>query len=335
MLEVQGTLEGLHRLRPGERPFLMTRAGFASVQRFAGVWTGDNWSTWEHLEMSLPQLLNLGLSGIPFAGADIGGFFGNCEPELFARWMQLGAFYPFARSNSAKGTSRQEPWAFGPEVEAISRRAIEQRYRLIPYFETVLAEAARTGLPFLRPLFLHYPGEPATHRIHDQALVGRDLMIAPIVRPGQSARAVYLPAGIWYDTQTGQRMCGPRNVLVDAPLSSSISLFARGGSVVPSGPARQWTGEGRADTLTINVYPDEDGNAEGSIYEDDGVSLAYEQGESRITSFIYQTASGRLFVRSTGRFGSPVRSIRVRLHGPERELIVNVQADRPIWETEV
>lgn len=226
-LEAKATYEAFRRHRPGERPFLISRGGFAGIQRHAAVWTGDNQSTWEHLEMSLPQLMNMGLSGVPFAGADIGGFYGNCEPELFARWMQLGAFYPFARGNSAKGTARQEPWSFGPEIEDVCRPALEQRYRLLPYFATVLHEASRTGLPFLRPLFLQYPIDPATHLLHDQALVGRDLMIAPIVRPGKAVREVYLPSGTWFDMRTTKQQCGPAHVLADGSLQINMPLYAR------------------------------------------------------------------------------------------------------------
>jgi len=149
-LEDQATYQALRRLRPNQRPFLLSRAGYAGVQRYAAVWAGDNASFWEHLEMSLPQLLNMGLSGIAFCGADIGGFFENGSPELYARWMQLGSLYPFARSNSAKGASHNAPWAWGEQAEAICRRALELRYRLLPYLYTLFEEAARTGAPVLK-----------------------------------------------------------------------------------------------------------------------------------------------------------------------------------------
>jgi alpha-glucosidase len=156
-LEARATAEGLERAQPDARPFLVTRSGSAGIQRSATVWTGDNGSYWEHLEMSLPQLLNLGLSGIPLSGADIGGFFGDCPPELLVRWMQLRAWYPFARGNAATGTARQEPWVWGEPTTSRCRRAFELRYRLLPYLYGVVREASRTGRPILGPLLFHYP----------------------------------------------------------------------------------------------------------------------------------------------------------------------------------
>jgi alpha-glucosidase len=285
--------------------------------------------------MSLPQLLNLGLSGIPFAGADIGGFYGNCEPELFARWMQLGAFYPLARGNSAKGTTHQEPWSFGPEIEDVCRRALEQRYRLLPYFATVMEEASRTGLPVLRPLFLHYPSDPATHRLHDQALVGRDLMIAPIVRPGKSARAVYLPSGVWFDVRSGERLCGPGSVLAEAHLTADIPLYARGGSVIPSGPPLQWTDEYTIETLTLDIFPDDQGLAKGGLYEDDGHSFAFERGERRFTRFTYRSDPKELTAQIKGNFQSPARSLLIRLREPHREYEVETPSLANSWKLEV
>jgi alpha-glucosidase len=318
-LENQAAYTALRHMRPDERPFLLTRAGYAGIQRYAAVWTGDNGSYWEHLEMSLPQLLNLGLSGVAFAGADIGGFFADGGPELFARWMQLGALYPFARASSAKGCASNEPWAWGEEVERISRRSIELRYRLLPYLYTLLEEAARTGAPILRPLFYHYPADAATHLLHDQALLGHDLLLAPVLRPGKMCREVYLPDGVWYDVRSGERLLGPRQVLAEAELDAPMPLYARGGAVIPSGSVMQWTNERPLDRLTLDIYPDDDGAAEGRLYEDDGVSLAYEQ--SSYCRTIYQCRVDRtsgasvLFARREGAYVPAARSVEIRLHG--------------------
>jgi alpha-glucosidase len=335
LLEAQAAYEGLRRLRPEQRPFLLTRAGYTGIQRCAGVWTGDNWSTWEHLEMSLPQLLNLGLSGVPFAGADIGGFFGNCEPELLVRWMQLGAFYPFARGNSAKGTLPQEPWQWSANTEERCRRAIELRYRLLPYLYTVAEEASRTGMPILRALFLSYPADTATHRLHDQALLGRDLMIAPVLRPGQSARSAYLPEGNWFDIRTGGERGGPGHVLVDAPLDQDMPMFARGGSIIPTGPIRQWTGDPAQPVLALTVYPDRDGNANGRLYEDDGQSFGYQRGEFRATTFAYRADAGVLTAGISGSFSSHIRQVDIQVAGTGRALLFDLPPDVAQWEVKV
>jgi alpha-glucosidase len=316
--ENQATDEALRRLRPDRRVPVLTRAGYAGVQRYAGVWTGDNASYWEHLEMSLPQLMNLGLSGVAFSGADIGGFFADCGPELFARWMQVGAFYPLARSHSAKGCADQEPWVWGERIEGICRQALELRYRLLPYFYTLLAEAARSGAPLLRPLFYEYPEDVTTHLLSDQALVGRDLLVAPVLRPGKTHREVYLPKGRWYEFHTGAVLNGPAHVLAAAPLDGPVPLYARGGSIIPSGPVMQWSDERPVDPLRWDVFPDARGEATGTLYEDDGVSHAYERGVVAISRVACRPAAGGQITVSAQREGlyTPApRTVEVRLHG--------------------
>jgi alpha-glucosidase len=336
-LEDQASREGLCRARPDVRPFLVTRSGFAGVQRHAIVWTGDNASNWEHLEMSLPQLVNLGLSGVPIAGADIGGFFENCPPELLVRWMQLGAFYPFARNNSAKGTARQEPWAWGEPTTSRCRRAIEVRYRFLPYLYTVAQDATTSGAPILRPLFYHHPDDPVAAELADQAYVGSDLVIAPVVRPGKAQREVYLPAGEWFDVRTDVRHRGPGHILASAGLDEGLPLFARAGSIIPTATVSASTGERSLDPLTLEVYPDREGRASGHLYEDDGVSMAYENGDHRTTRFTAgPTASGRMLVRAdpTGTFHVPERTVLLRVHASTgtREATFTEEG---AWEVEV
>src|SRR3712207_6496151 len=144
-LMVRSVREGLLRLRPDERPFVITRAGYAGLQRHALQWTGDNSSWWEHLWMSMPQLQNLGLSGVAWAGVDIGGFFDDCSGELLARFTEFGIFQPFCRNHSMKGTRRQEPWVFGEPYESVCRKMIKLRQRLLPYLYTLFEECYRTG----------------------------------------------------------------------------------------------------------------------------------------------------------------------------------------------
>jgi len=336
-LEDLGTYEALRRAQPGTRPFLLTRAGYAGVQRFAGCWTGDSSSLWEHLESSLPQLANLGLSGMPFAGADIGGFFGDCGPELLARWTQLGALTPLARNHSARGTAPQEPWVWDESVEETCRRALELRYRLLPYLYTLFEEASRTGAPVLRPLFFHHASDPATHQLSDEALLGGDLLLAPVVRPGVEARAVYLPAGRWFDLRTGECIAGAAWVTVSATLDEQPPLFARGGSILPFGPVRQWTDAGPLDPLELHVFPDAEGSADGRLYEDDGVSFAYEHDERCTTRFTCRRDASELIVESRreGAYEPPARAVRVLLHlpGTVREHVL--AEDAAEWEVAV
>lgn len=274
-LMTRATFEGLRRLRPGQRPFVLTRASFAGGQRFAAVWPGDSSSDWSHLKGSIPLLLGLGLSGFAFAGADVGGFSDDAAPELLARWLQLGVFYPFLRNHSDFGTADQEPWAHGQPWEQLNRRSIELRYELLPHIYTALRESSRSGLPALRPLFVDFPLDEATWRLDDQFLFGGDLLVAPVVREGQRRRELYLPAGDWFDFWTGERLTGGRRVTVAAPLAR-LPLFARGGAFVFRQPVVQHTGEMPGQPLIVDVFPA--GRSEGRLYEDDGESLAYQQG---------------------------------------------------------
>jgi alpha-glucosidase len=329
VLHAQATAEAFAVLLPEERSFVMTRAGFAGVQRSAGVWTGDNASTWEHLEMSLPQILNLGLSGVAFAGADIGGFFENCGPELLVRWMQLGAAYPYMRNHCAEGCAPQEPWVWGPDVEDACRASLELRYRLLPYLYTVLEESTRTGDPVLRPLVYHYGDDPRTRALHDQALIGRDLMVAPVVRPGVQRRNVYLPLGLWYETASDHVYVGPADVSLAAPLHTTVPLLARGGSIVPTGPVVQWSDEQPLDPLTLDIYPDDRGTAHGRLYEDDGTSREYVGGRRCWTDLLFDGTS--LHGRRSATFEPDARDVVVRLH--DRDAVLEaVVRDEPQLE---
>ena len=310
--------EGLDRLRPNERSFVLTRSGFAGIQRWSSVWLGDNNSTWDQLEQSLPMLCNIGLSGVAFVGVDIGGFAGNATPELFARWMQAGVLYPLMRGHSAMGTQPHEPWMFGPEVETISREYIELRYRLLPTLYTLFQEAAATGAPILRPLLYHYPDDPATTHLYDQVLLGPNLLAAPVVRPGVRERLVYLPEGVWYDWWTGAQHAGPARIIAPAPLDR-LPLYVRAGAILPLGPVMQHTGERPLDELTVRVWP---GEGAFTLYEDDGHSFAYRQGAWATTPFRVHTTGGETVVEigpRTGSYTPPAREVIVAVEGADSQ----------------
>lgn len=265
--------DALARLRPDARSFLLTRSGFAGIQRHAAVWTGDNTSSWEHLRMSLPMLCNLGLSGVPFVGTDIGGFWDDATPELYARWIQVGVLYPMMRGHSHKDTRPNEPWGFGAEVEAVARQALRLRYELRPYLYTLFHGAVTSGAPILRPLLWAFSDDPRAAAIEDEVLLGDALLAAPVLEPGQRRRALYLPAGRWYDWWTGHPHEGPVDLDVAAPLDR-LPLFARAGTVVPTATLND---DGIVDdsTIVLRVFP---GDGEGVIYDDDGESFAYRDG---------------------------------------------------------
>jgi alpha-glucosidase len=258
----------LRQLRD-QRSFVLTRSGFAGIQRWSAVWTGDNQSLWEHLEMSFPMLMNLGLSGVGFVGADIGGFAGNATAELFARWMQAGMLYPLMRGHSALTTAQHEPWVFGERVEAICREYIELRYQLLPYLYTLFWQASQTGAPILRPLLYEYPNDPKTYYLHDQLLLGSHLMAAPVYRPGVEYRAVYLPEGTWFDWWTGEKYEGNQHILAHAPLEK-MPMYVKAGGIIPMQPVMQYVDEHTTDELKLKIYP---GIGEFILYEDDGRSL--------------------------------------------------------------
>lgn len=248
----RATFEGLLSLRPDKRPWVLTRSAFEGTQAYATAWMGDNSSWWEHLELSLHQLPSLGLSGQPFVGVDIGGFFDAPSPELYARWIELGTFYPFMRTHACAGTPPQEPWSFGPEVEAIARQAIRLRYRLLPYFYTLAHQAHRDGTPWLRPLLYDFPHDPEAVASDDQLMVGPHLLLAPVYQPGRTHRQVYLPKGVWYDFWSGATYSAGHQ-LVAAPLGRP-PLFVRGGAALPLGNVRTSTMLPLSE-LSWRIYP--------------------------------------------------------------------------------
>jgi len=322
-LMAQAAREGLARLRPEARPFVISRSGYAGLQRHALQWTGDNSSWWEHLWMSMPQLQNLGLSGLAWAGVDVGGFWGDGDGELLARWTEFGAFQPFCRNHSALDTVPQEPWAFGEPWESVCRDMLRLRMRLVPYLYTLFDECHRTGAPVLRPLLFSYPDDQTTYTADDQFMLGDALLVAPITRPGIEHRHVYLPAGSWVHWWTGERFDGPAHVLAHAPLGRP-ALYARANTPIPLWPVLEHTGE-TPDSLTWKVFLGA-GPGEGSLYEDagDGYGPA-----SRRTARVEPADGGRVrFSLSAreGEFVPPARRLLVDLGGDVVEVEESAEA---------
>lgn len=317
MQMARASFEGVKKLRENERPFILTRAGYSGVQRYAAVWTGDNLSSWEHLRMSIPMLLNMGLSGMAFVGADIGGFRGHPTPELYARWLQLGIFYPLCRTHTCGGLDKsapeQDPTAFGKKWTAINRRTIELRYRLLPYLYTQMHETERTGLPVMRPLLLDFPETEKVHRSEHEFMWGDQLLVAPVVEENAKSRRVKLPTGDWYDFETGRRHEGGAEVSVRVS-AGSIPMFACAGAIIPMREPVQHTGEHKLDELILEIFP---GAGRRHYYADDGRSHAYRAGEHVREEYTVEHRDESIRFTLAGRegdevFAPPVYRLRFR-----------------------
>jgi alpha-glucosidase len=295
MQNVRATQDGLLKLRPDERPFVLTRAAYAGTERYAATWTGDNSATWNHLGMSVPQIMNLGLSGYDMVGADVGGFAGSPPVDLLTRWYELGVFYPIYRDHAAKGTADHEPWASGPEQEAIRKRYIELRYKLLPFIYTAMEETSRTGVPLMEPIFLEYPEAQNLYGEDHEFLFGRDFLVAPVVTEKVDALDVHLPPGDWYDFWTAQKHSSKDEISLH-PALSETPLYVRAGAIVPMQPVVQSTNEKPEGPLELRVYAGND--CHGTVYQDDGHTFAYQKGEFLRVNFTCKVSASELTVSS-------------------------------------
>jgi len=318
----QAFAEGEAADRSDQRVFLLCRSGAAGMQQYGSTcWSGDINNDFATLDAQIPLGLSTGLSGVPYWGTDVGGFFHPVPEtaELYTRWFQLGAFCPIFRSHGWVWREHV-PWAHGAEVEAICRRYAELRYRLLPYTYTLAWQAHADGLPLMRPLVLNYPNDPRVWSLGHEFLWGDDLLVAPVTREGATAWPVYLPAGGWYDFWTGTRYEGPAGITLDAPLDR-LPLLVRAGAIVPMGPVVQHTGERPLDEVTLLIYPE--GASRFVLYEDDGRTHAYRRGEYALTRFECESEPGAVTVR----IGAPAGARSVV--PPGRRYLIRIRIDRP------
>jgi alpha-glucosidase len=293
LLMAKATVEGVRAACPERRPFVLSRAGSAGIQRYAANWMGDNLSRWDHLAVSMPMAAGLGLSGQAFVGADVGGFMGDANAELFLRWMQYGVLTPFCRNHSAIDHVDQYAWSFGSMVANLVGEAVRLRYRLMPYLYSAFVTASRTGAPVQRPLVFDHQDDPLARDVDDEYLFGPDLLVAPVVAAGVTSRQVYLPAGTWIDWYDGTVLTGPGFVTAATPMDR-IPLYARGGAVIPMWPQAPDHADGyqpRSTELHVAV-PAGDGMHTSLLVEDDGATTAAEGGAFRCTDFTV-TRAGR------------------------------------------
>ena len=278
----QTTFGGLLTRSGGKlRPFILTRSFFAGSHRFGAVWTGDNTADWKHLRASLPMLLSLSVCGFSFAGADIGGFFGNPNKELFIRWHQLGAIaYPFYRSHAHEDSEYREPWVYDDETLRLVRDAVITRYQLLPMWYTLFAMHAFDSAPLVRPLWFDFFADVNSRSApEDQVMIGNTLLVKAVHQPMSEAGAlnVYLPSGVgWFDFWTTTFFNGGQTITVP-PTMDRIPVYVKAGSIIPMKMRmRQSTAKMESDPMTLRVYIDNASQtAQGSVYFDDGKSLEY------------------------------------------------------------
>jgi alpha-glucosidase len=332
MQMARATREGLTRAKPDKRPFVLTRAAYAGAQRYTGTWTGDNSSNWEHLRLTIPTVLNLGLSGMFYNGPDIGGFHDVGNPELYARWIQLGSVLPFCRTHTEKDTPDQEPWSYGTEVENIARHYLELRYQLLPYIYSTYVQSTATGVPPVRPTFLIDPSDMRLYEQSDAFMLGDILLFAPVLEEGATSREVYLPRGVWYDFWSRKLIDGARVVTVEAPLDQ-MPIFARAGKVLPMYPVMQYVGEKSVEELHLLAFA---GSGETTIYEDAGEGFDYQQGDYRWSYFSNQyLPNGQFGVdwRRAGRYQPGYSKARLEIIGISGEPEAVTVDDQPaaLW----
>ena len=304
MQMTRATYEGALRLLPAERPFVLTRASYAGGWRYAASWTGDNVSSWEHLNMALTMCLSLSISGQPFVGSDIGGFIGSPSGELFARWLQLGVFTPLMRAHAEINSPNKEPWVYGEEYTAINRETINLRYRLLPYIYTVMAEASVSGIPAMRPMMFAYPDDAKLSSRSDQFMFGENILVAPVLAEKESTRTVEFPKGRWHDFWSGKGVEGGTSHSVAAPLGK-IPVFARAGAVVPTQQVVQHAGASTINPLTLLAFPpDAMGEYTSSYYEDDGLSFGYLSGAFLRRTFTTRPGAGEVLLSISAAQGS-------------------------------
>jgi alpha-glucosidase len=331
LLMAMGTHDGMIAAEPNRRTFILSRAGFAGIQRYAANWMGDNMARWDHLKMSIPMAMGLGLSGQPFVGADIGGFAENSSEELLVRWMQYGVLTPFCRNHNNAGCHDQYPWTYGRKAEKLIRESIRLRYRLMPYLYSAFMEAVETGAPIQRPLAFDYQSDDAAAKVEDQYLFGSNLLVAPVCEPGIRSRSVYLPEGDWDHWFTGERYTGGKSIKAKTP-KDYIPVFAKGGSVIPMWPeAPQSTMNYHPTAIELHLFvPEADGEYRSTLHEDDGATFAYRSGAHYRTEFTLTRKGDTLDLdASTTGHGYPEFSREefvLVLHGIDPESNITVEA---------
>lgn len=315
MQMARATADGVKRFGGGKRPLIITRSGYSGMQRYSSVWTGDNIASWEHLWLAGVQAQSLSISGVSFAGSDIGGFIQQPSGELFVRWIQLGIFHPFCRVHSSGDHGDQEPWSFGEKYTLLFKKFVELRYRLLPYIYTTFYQYHSKGIPMLRPLVFYDQRDRHNHNRDHEFLCGPNLLVVPVVNDGAQSRSMYLPKGTWYNYWDNKAAEGKKELVVSADLSS-FPFFVKAGTVLPLYPVQQYTDEKVIDTVSLKAYYLA-GEYQSEWYEDAHNGQEYKEGGYCLSVFSMNGKSQALEIvqEKKGDFNSPVLSYEMELIG--------------------
>jgi alpha-glucosidase len=311
----RATYEGTRKILGNKRPFVLTRAAYAGTQRYSAVWTGDNSAYDAHMLMGQRMVSSLGITGMSLTGVDIGGFSGNPTPELMVRWNSLGVYTPMFRNHAMQGTIMREPWQWGKENEAIIKKDIEQRYRLLPYIYSGFYQSHKTGMPLSRTLAINYTDDENVYDVkyHNQFLFGDSILVAP-VESTRFTEEVYLPAGEWYRLSTGEKFTGRKAIIADAPLAD-LPVFVKAGAIIPMQNVIQSTNEKGDGILEVNVWYGKEASS-FIYYEDDGLSYNYEKGEYYKREIRFDPSKRLIsFSKVEGKFISKFDKIKIVLYG--------------------
>lgn len=313
----KATTEGLKKYLMPHRPFAITRSCYAGAQKWTSVWTGDNSATWEHLWLASVQCQRLAVSGISFAGSDIGGFIDEPDGELYIRWLQLATFHPFMRTHSASNESNfnQEPWSFGQKFEYIARKFIRLRYQLLPYIYTAFWQYTTQGTPMLRPLAFVAQDDPNTYDRSHEFMLGDHLLVSHVSEPGMKEKAIYLPKGNWYYYWDDTMFGGGELISIETPLDE-MPLFVKAGAVVPRYPVMDFVGQFPVEEMVLNVYYNDE-ISHSILYEDAGDNYGYLNGISNVIRFklIAGRHEVRLKKKFIGNYEASYRRYRIIFHG--------------------
>lgn len=311
----KSTQEGAYMGLDNKRPFVLTRSGFAGIQRYAAAWTGDNTSSEEHMLAGVRLVTSLGLSGVSFSGVDVGGFAGEASKGLFARWMSIGAFSPLCRAHSMINTKDAEPWAFGEEVEEISRNYLKLRYSLLPTLYSNIYSSTHTGLPIAASLALPYSQDDTIYQqaFQNEYLFCQVFLVAP-VESFKEITKVYLPEGEWYYLYSDQKFSGKQVIYQDCPLNY-LPVYVKAGGIFTQQSVVMHTDSSHDGLLRVHLYRGKQ-DAEFLHFEDAGDGLDYLQGAFFSRKFQYQAKIGSLKIgTSEGNLPSQYSKLRIYLHG--------------------
>ncbi len=323
----RSTYEGTKALMKNKRPFNLTRSGFSGIQRYAAVWTGDNVAYDEHMMLGIRLVNSMGLTGIAFAGYDVGGFVGDANIKLFARWITIGSFSPFFRGHSMINSRDSEPWSYGEEVEQIARNYIKFRYQLLPYLYSLFHEASETGMPVQRSLAIDYTHDAKIYEksYQHQYLFGPSIMVVPAESTKEFVKVYFPKEDAWYSLYDGKKFSGNNEVILECPIHR-LPVFVKAGAIIPMQPVISHTSE-KSEWLIIHLYAGET-NHDFLFYEDDGSSFEYQQESFSKRLLRYEALTNKFVLnKAEGKYRSSLKKLKIVFHGFKMMITIRVNEE--------